>query len=64
MSKKRQKIKPVIFENITSKEKYLCDNPRNVVLIDGVEFIEVYSESNARKHLMRKAALQRVKLAD
>lgn len=57
---KQHQHKSTVFENIATKERYICDNPKNVALIEGVEFIEVYTDKNPRKYLMRKAALQKV----
>jgi hypothetical protein len=54
-------MKPVMFKNRMNGEKVICDNTRNVEVIDGVEYIFVRKLGQDRSHLMRKEALERIK---
>lgn len=51
-------MKPVVFRNPINNEKLLCENIRNVKIIDGVEYVTVRKQ-NQRVYLMRKDALVR-----
>jgi hypothetical protein len=50
-------MKPVYFKVVTSGERVVCEDVRNVQVIDGVEYIFVRREGQTRTHLMRKGAL-------
>lgn len=51
------RMKPVNFRVVNSSERVICDNVRNVQVIDGVEYVFVRREGRASTHLMRKGAL-------
>lgn len=53
-------MKAVILQNRRSNEKFVCDNWRDVRVIEGVEYINVRKLDTQRQFLMRKDALQRV----
>ncbi len=57
----KSKIKPVRLKNIFSNEEFICEDYNKVKIVDGVEFIEVYKETQARKFLMNKNMLVKLK---
>jgi hypothetical protein len=54
-------VKPIIFENTRTRERVVCDDLRNVSVIDGEEYIAVHRENDQRVFLIRKTALVKVK---
>jgi len=54
-------MKPIMFENIRTRERVVCDNLRNVSVIDGEEYIAVRRENEQRVFLIKKTALVKVK---
>lgn len=55
------KSSPVSLENPLNQEIWYCNDYRNVKVIDGIDYIEVYKkESPNRTHLMNKSALKKV----
>lgn len=42
-------------------ERVVCDNIRDVKVIDGVEYLVVHKHDNNRQFLMRREALEKVK---
>jgi hypothetical protein len=53
-------MKPVIMENRVNHERFICDDVKNVQVIDGVEFLQVRRHNDYRQFLMRKDSLQKV----
>jgi penicillin-binding protein-related factor A (putative recombinase) len=53
-------MKPVTFENRVSHERVICDDIKNVQLIDGIEFLLVHRQGQQRIFLMRKDSLEKV----
>jgi len=53
-------MKNIYFENIVNKEKFICPNPDDVRLIDGIEYLRVLRESNRRECLVRKDSLRKI----
>ena len=53
-------MKPVTFENRVSHERVICDDIKNVQVIDGVEFLQVHKQGQERKFLMRKDSLEKI----
>jgi len=53
-------MKTVTFQNKLNGEKVVCDDTRNVEVIDGVEYLLVHRPSNTRNFLMRKEVLQKI----
>lgn len=51
------KKKPIRLVNNRSGEEWLCDNFKEVKIVDGVEFVEVYKDYNPRKFWMNKTTL-------
>jgi len=53
-------MKNTYFENIVNKERFICPNPDDVRLIDGIEYLRVLREANRRECLVRKDSLQKI----
>lgn len=53
-------MKPTLFENLFTKEKLICENPRDVQEIDGVEYLLVHREFNQRNFLIRRDSLKKL----
>jgi hypothetical protein len=53
-------MKNTYFENIVNKEKFICPNPDDVRLIDGIEYLRVLREANRRECLVRKDSLKKI----
>ncbi len=58
---KEIRMKPVVFENPRTRERVVCDNLRNVAVIEGEEYLAVRREKEQRTFLVRRAALVPVK---
>jgi hypothetical protein len=54
-------MKAMTFKNRMNGERFVCDNVRQVEVIDGVEYIIVHRPNETRMFKMRKDALERVK---
>lgn len=54
-------MKPVIFENIRTREQLICDDLRNVSVIDGEEYLAVRKPEQARIFLVRRSVLTQIK---
>jgi hypothetical protein len=54
-------MKSVNFKNKMNGERVVCENIRDVKVIDGVEYLTVHKQGNDRQFLMRREALERVK---
>ena len=57
---RRIKMKETRFENIFNHDKFACANPRDVEVIDGVQYLIVHRQDNNRPQLMRKDALKKI----
>jgi hypothetical protein len=53
-------MKSTYFENIVNKERFVCPNPGDIRLIDGIEYLRVLYESTRRECLVRKDSLRKV----
>ena len=53
-------MKSTHFENIVNKERFVCPDPTNIRVIDGVEYLRVLRESNRRECLVRRDSLRKV----
>ena len=51
-------IKPVLFENKITLEKFVCDNINLKRHFDGITWLSVHRVGEERKFLMREDALQ------
>lgn len=53
-------MKTIYFENIYNKEKFYCSNPKDIRLIDGIEYIRVFKQGTQRDVLVKKDSLKKV----
>jgi|TARA_B110000503_G_C7108839_1_gene397177 hypothetical protein len=56
-------MKTVTFENERNGERVVCDDVRDVRVIDGVDYLVVHKQDNPRAFMMRKEALKKVNTA-
>lgn len=54
-------MRSMTFENRFNRERFECDNVRDVEVIDGVEYLKVRKPNTQRIVLMRKDTLEKVK---
>jgi len=54
-------MKPVIFENPRTRERVVCDDVRNVAIIEGEEYLAVRRVNEQRVFLIRRSAVVPVK---
>ena len=54
-------MKAMTFKNRMNGERFVCEDVRQVEVIDGVEYIVVHRPNETRMFKMRKDALERVK---
>lgn len=57
-------MKEVVLKNKLNGERVICPDPRQVSVIEGVEYLLVQGFGTSRKFLMRKDALERVKFKE
>ena len=53
-------MKSVTFENPMNRERVICEDTRNIEVIDGVEYYKVHRVGQDRTFLMRKEVLVKV----
>ncbi len=53
-------MKTMTFVNERNGEQVICDNVRDVQVIDGIEYLIVHKKENPRPFMMRKDALKKV----
>jgi hypothetical protein len=54
-------MKPVNFKNRLNGERVICDNVRDIKIIDGVEYLTIRKDNGPRTFLMRREALERIR---
>ena len=54
-------MKSMTFENKFNRERFECDNVRDVEVIDGVDYLKVRKPNTARQLLIRKDILIKIK---
>lgn len=59
-AKKENTMKSATFRNKLNSELFVCEDVRNVQVIDNVEYLVVHKQHNTRPFLMRKDALEKV----
>ncbi len=57
---RRTKMKKVYFENIVNKEKFYCTDIKDIMLIEGVEYIRVFKYGTQRDCLVKKDILRKI----
>jgi hypothetical protein len=53
-------MKKVYFENIVNKEKFYCTDIKDIMLIEGVEYIRVFKYGTQRDCLVKKDILRKI----
>lgn len=53
-------MKSMLFVNERNGDRVVCDNIRDVRVIEGVDYLVVHKEENPRLFMMRKDALKKV----
>jgi hypothetical protein len=56
-------MKQKTFENIVTKEQFICPNVRDIRVIDSVEYLPVQKANSPRVVLMRRDALRPINLS-
>jgi hypothetical protein len=54
-------MKAITFKNRFNGERVVCNDPKAVQVIDGIEYLLVSKTIQDRKFLMRKEALEKIK---
>jgi len=54
-------MKPVMFENPRTRERVVCDDLRNIAVIEGEEYLAVRRVNEQRVFLIRRSAVVPVK---
>jgi hypothetical protein len=54
-------MKPIIFENPRTRERVICDDVRNVSVIEGEEYLAVRRVDQPRVFLIKRSAVVPVK---
>ncbi len=52
-------MKTITFKNRMNNDRVICDDVRQVQVIDGVEYLIVHRPENQRQFLMRKDVLEK-----
>ena len=50
-------MKPVMFENTRTRERVVCDDVRNIAVIEGEEYLAVHRVNEQRVFLVRRTAV-------
>lgn len=53
-------MKPMTFENKLNRDRFECDNVRDIEVIEGVEYLKVRKPGSQRIFLIRKDSLIKV----
>jgi hypothetical protein len=51
----------VTYKNHVNHEVWICDDPRQIKVIDGITYLHVHKPDSYRKVLMRKDSLQLIR---
>jgi hypothetical protein len=54
-------VKPIIFENPRTRERVICDDIRNVSVIEGEEYLAVRRIDQPRVFLIKRSAVVPIK---
>lgn len=54
-------MKPQLFENPINGERWVCDDVRQIKIIDGTGYISVHKPNQQRTVLMRRDSLRPIK---
>ena len=53
-------MKSMTFVNERNGEQVVCDDVRDIRVIDGIDYLVVHKQDNPRAFMMRKDALKKV----
>lgn len=53
-------MKPILFKVIVNNDRVICDNVKDIRIIDGVEYLVVHKQDNPRSFMMRRDALEKL----
>lgn len=53
-------MKTIYFESFRNKEKFECHNPKDIRIIDGIEYLRVFKFGTQRDCLVRKDQLRKL----
>jgi hypothetical protein len=53
-------MKTVFFENIMNREKFYCNDTKDIRVIDGIEYLRVFRYGTQRDCLVKKDSLKKV----
>jgi hypothetical protein len=54
-------MKQVTLKNVLNGQLVICENIRDIEVIDGIEYLRVHNPGHERVFLMRRGALEKVK---
>lgn len=54
-------MKTMFFENMFNKEKFYCNNPKDIRTIDGIDYLRVFKIGTQRDCLVRRDTLKKIK---
>jgi hypothetical protein len=53
-------MKTVFFENLMNREKFYCNDTKDIRVIDGIEYLRVFRYGTQRDCLVKKDSLKKV----
>ena len=53
-------MKTIYFENIRNNEKFYCNNPKDIKVIDGIEYLRVFRMGTQRDCLVKRDTLRKI----
>ncbi len=53
-------MKRIYFENMLNKEKYYCNNTKDIKTIDGIDYLRVFKLGTQRDCLIKKDSLRKI----
>lgn len=56
-AQKGEHMKTLFLKNLRNQERWVCDNPRNIKIIEGVQYLTVRKPDSQRTVLIRKDIL-------
>lgn len=55
-----KKNKPILFENIRNRERWVCEDVTKINIISDVEYLYVHKPDNDRLFMIRKESLRKI----
>jgi len=53
-------MKRQYFENVLNKEKFYCTNVKDIMTIEGIEYLRVFKMNTQRDCLIKKDSLRKI----